>query len=471
MAKAPKQTQTHVFTDDDGEVIKDMGDVVSYYREKVEQDTNVAGELTASDEKVGETLLTVPGNEETANDADTAKIKKDRYDAVLTLVEVVQYTTPSAIDSPLGRLAISLAEKMDTAADDMIDRAVDNKEAYEGAPLEIAEIMVPLFGGKLDDDGTVLECDTIRDQFPWPGSKQSEAPAGSAGLEQDKPKFDRYEFSIAGQNEPGKGYFLGDFQKSTPHGKEIEQRLDAIKILRADATSNKIGFDYRTKFLVNGHVDPIKVAAEEQYWRNRRTARINRLARTIKYIKNAIGLSTLKDVSYTFVQDDKERRFRANKPIKLMQGTGKKTVPYDKPLSLSQFCNFRIDEALKLGGTMNNLIATLKREPATPVPGAAATQQGGGTDRLEGQKGVPSPEQVEAFTSMLVLGLVPGSDPADKVKVSLYESKLMSYFNQEGPEGDERVETLRDAADALQQLVAHYAPRLAKIAERKAKAA
>jgi len=445
MAKAP--TSKIVFVDDDNDIIK-RDDVVSYYREKFEADYDGDGELTASDDKILATLEAVPGDESKADTRDA--IRAARWEALLTLVETVAYETPSAVESPLGRLAIEIGSKIDTATDKLVSEAVDNKEKYEGAPLEIAEHMVTLFGGHLDDDGTVKDCAYVLENFPWPGSKQSEAPAGS------NQRFDRYTWNDQNGTEH-KGYFMGDLHDSTPEGKNIKARLDAIKLMKADPTNLKIGFDYRTMFLVNGHVDPHKRDAEEQYLRNRKTSRINRMARAIKYIVNAVRLSELKGIGYSFVHDDKERRYRANKPILLLSGIGtKKAVPYEKNLSLSQFCNMRIDEALRLGGTMANLVGTLKRHKAE-----GATKQGGGSDKLEGQKGVPSPEQLEAFSSMFVLGM---DNP-------MYRSTIMSYLNQTGPDADERLETFRDFVAELNAIASHYANRLEKIATLKAKAA
>lgn len=461
MAKQVKNAQTTklVFVDDDNDIIP-RTEIVAYWRGRFENEYEGNGELTASDEKVLAVLEAVPGDETKADTRDA--IRAARWDAMLTLVEEVEHVTPSAIDSPQGRLAVELGGMLDAATDNLVDKAVDDKEAYEGAPLAIAEHMVAIYGGTLDNDGTVIGCDTVLNKFPWPGSKQSEHPAGAqAG------NFDRYEFTVQGKNEPAKGYFLGDYQASTPHGREIEERLAAIKLLRADPTSTKIGFDYRTKFLVNNHIDPLKVIAEEQYWRNRRTARINRIARAIKYIKNAVRLQELKDVTYTFVHDenDKERRYKANKPIKLLTGSGKKMVPYEKPLSLSQFVNLRIDEALRLGGTMNNLIGTLKRQ--TPD---GATKQGGGAEKLEGPKGTPTPEWMEAHMNNFNTAFM-GETEEEKKVAAINSSKFMSYLNQQGPAADERVETLRDYVDTLQSILAHYGPRLEQIAKRKAKAA
>lgn len=463
MAKQTKQNANAlVFVDDDNDVIKDKGEVVNYWKGKFEAEYDGDGELTADDDKILATLEAIPGDETKADTREA--VRTARWEALLTLVEEVPYTTPSAINSPQGRLAVELANMLDIETDNLVDRAVDNKEAYEGAPLAIAEHMVAIYGGKLDTDGTILECETVLSKFPWPGSKQSEHPVGAASTMQ----FDRYEFTVHGKNEPEKGYFLGDFQASTPHGREIEQRLDAIKLLRADATSQKIGFDYRTKFLVNNHVDPVKVAAEEQYWRNRRTARINRISRAIKYIKNAVRLHELKDVTYTFVQDNKDDRYKANKPIKLLTGTGKKMVPYEKPLSLSQFINMRVDEALRLGGTMNNLIGTMKRNKPTDKK----TQQGGGSDKLEGPTAdtVTKTEWIEAHMNNWNSAYIGESEEERKV-ASLNTAKFMSYLNKQGPEGAERRATFRDYVDSLQTILAHYAKQLEEDAKKQAKAA
>jgi hypothetical protein len=277
--------------------------------------------------------------------------------------------------------------------------------------------------------------------------------------------FDRYEFTVVGKNEPQSGYFLGDFQKSTPHGKEIELRLASIKLLRDAPTSDQIGFGYRTKFLVNGHVDPLATKAEEDYWRGRRTSRINRIAKAIKYIKNAVRLSELKEVYYTFIHDDKTLRYKANKPIKLLTGAGKKMVPHEKPLSLSQFTNLDIDKAKELGGTMANLTSTMKRAKGTEAP----TNQGGGSDRLEGQKGDPSVEQLEAWVNAFNSANDPGEKGEHKVKANLYHSKIMGYFNKQGAEADERLLDFRDYVATQNEILGHFLPRINKIEEVKAR--
>lgn len=455
MAKAPNNKL--VFVDDDNDAIKDAGEIVAYWRGKFETEYDGNGELTASDDKLLATLQAVPGDESKADQREAIRVA--RWEALLTLVEEVQYQTPSAVDSPLGRLAIEIGSKIDTATDKLVSDAVDNKEKYEGAPLEIAEHLVPLFGGELDTDGTVIGCQYILENFPWPGSKQSEAPAGS------NQRFDRYEW-IDQSGTPHPGYFMGDLHDSTPEGSDIRARLEAIKLLKADPTSSKIGFGYRTAFLVNNHIDPVKRDSEEQYLRNRKTSRINRMTRAIKYIMNAARLKELKDVTYTFVQDEKEKRYRANKPIKLLTGSGKKTVPHDRPLSLSQFINMRIDEAIRLGGTMANLLGTMKRNK----PSDAATKQGGGKDALEGPKGTPTPEWMEAHMNNFVTAYM-GETEEEKKIASINTSKLMSYLNKPGPATDELIETLRDYADIIQSILAHYGPRLEQIAKRKAKAA
>jgi hypothetical protein len=469
MAKAPtnKTTVKNVFVDDENEIIPSAM-VVSYWKDKFEKEYEGNGTLTASDEKIAEALNAVIGDESKGTEEQRKKLQLDRWDALLLLVEEVEYVTPSAIDSPMGRKAIELAERFGVEADNLVDLAVDQKEDYEGAPLKIADIIVPLFGGKLDNkDGTVLECDTILNEFPWPGSKQSEHPAGAAS---DR-LFDRYEFTVVGKNEPQKGYFLGDFQKSTPHGKEIEERLSSIKLLRDAPTSEQIKFDYRTKFLVGGHIDPIAVKAEEDYWRGRRTSRINRIAKAIKYVKNAIRIQTeLKEVYYTFVHDDKTLRYKANKPIKLLTGAGKKMVPYDKPLSLSQFTNLDVDKARELGGTMNNLTSTLKRTPGTEDKNK--TNQGGGAALLEGPTAdtVTKPEWIEAHMNNWNSAYIGETEEERKV-ASLNASKFMAYLNKQGKEGAERRATFRDYVDSLQTILAHYGKMLEQDAKDAAKAA
>lgn len=440
-----------VFVDDDNAPIP-RADLVTFMREKFKDDYEGDGELTASDEKVLATLEAVPGDE--TNAANREAIQKARWEALLTLVEEVKHDTPSAIDSPLGRLAIEIGSKIDAETDALVTTAVDKKEEYEGAPLAIAEHLVILFGGKLDEDKTILACDYIVENFPWPGSNAKEQPAGS------NVRCDRYEWHDQ-SGTPHPGYFMGDVHSSTPGGREIEQRLDAIKLLKADPTSTKIAFGYRTQFLVGTTIDPIKRDAEEQYLRNRRTSRINRMARAVKYIHNAVGLHTLKDVHYTFVQDTDDRRLRANKPIKLLTGSGKKMVPHDKPLSLSQFVNMRIDVALKLGGTMANLIGTMKRSKK----GDGATAQGGGKEALEGPKGTPTPEWMEAHMNNWNTAFIGESEDEKKI-ATLNTAKFMSYLNKTGPDADERLENFRDYIDSLNSIYEHYIPRLADIAMR-----
>jgi hypothetical protein len=456
----------NVFLDDEGDKIN-AASLVSYYKDKFEKEYEGNGQLTASDEKIAEALNAIIGDESKGTEEQRKKLQSDRWDALLLLVEEVEYTTPSAIDSPMGRRAITLAELFGVVADNLVDRAVDNKEDYEGAPLAIADIIVPIFGGEFDKDGTILKCDTILNEFPWPGSKQSEHPAGAAS---DR-LFDRYEFTVVGKNEPQKGYFLGDFQKSTPHGKEIEERLSSIKLLREAPTSEQIKFDYRTKFLVNGHVDPIAVKAEEDYWRGRRTSRINRIAKAIKYIKNAIRIQTeLKEVYYAFVHEDKTLRYKANKPIKLLTGAGKKMVPYEKPLSLSQFTNLDVDKARELGGTMSNLTSTLKRAPAKEDPNK--TNQGGGAALLEGPTAdtVTKPEWIEAHMNNWNSAYI-GETEEEKKIAALNTAKLMAYLNKQGKEGAERRATFRDCVDSQQSILAHYGKMLEQDAKDATKAA
>jgi len=468
MSKAPRNNGriVNVFVDDENEVIPSAM-VVGYMKEKFEKEYDGNGELTASDEKIAEALNAVIGDETKGTEDQRKKLQSDRWDALLLLVEEVEHVTPSAIDSPMGRKAIELAERFGADADNLVDRAVDQKEDYEGAPLAIADIIVPLFGGKFDTDGTILECDVIMKEFPWPGSKQSEHPAGAAS---DR-LFDRYEFTVVGKNEPQKGYFLGDFQKSTPHGKEIEDRLASIKLLRDAPTSEQIKYDYRTKFLVNGHIDPIAVKAEEDYWRGRRTSRINRIAKAIKYIKVAIGIQTeLKEVYYSFIHEDKTLRYKANKPLKLLTGAGKKMVPYEKPLSLSQFTNLDVEKARELGGTMSNLTSTLKRAPGTEDKNK--TNQGGGAALLEGPTAdtVTKPEWIEAHMNNWNSAYIGETDEERKV-ASLNASKFMAYLNKQGKEGAERRATFRDYVDSLQTILAHYGKMLEQDAKDAAKAA
>jgi hypothetical protein len=452
MAKAP--VIKLVFTDDDNDTIK-RPNIVTYYREKFGAEYDGDGELTASDDKILATLEAVPGDE--SNPETREAIRTARWEALLTLVETVTYETPSAIESPLGHLASEIGSRIDKATDQLVSEAVDNKEKYEGAPLEIAEHLITIFDGHLDDDGTIKDCAYVLENFPWPGSKESEAPAGS------NQRFDRYEWHDQNGTKH-KGYFLGDLHDSTPEGRQIKLRLETIKLMKVDPTSNKIGYDYRTMFLVNGHVDPHKRDAEEQYLRNRRTSRINRMARAIKYIMNAARLPELKNVTYTFVHEEKEKRYRANKPIKLLSGSGKKMVPYEKNLSLSQFCNLRIDEALRLGGSMANLTGTMKR-----VKQDTPDAQGGGTDKLEGQKGDPSVEQIEAWVNAFNSANDPGEKGEFKIKADLYHSKIMSHFNKQGSEADERLLDFRDYVATQNEILAHFLPRINKIEEKKAK--
>jgi hypothetical protein len=456
MAKQANGKVKSVFVNSEGETITQDQDIAEAYRQQVNEAHDI--ETGLSDEQIVAIVRSIPGDE--SDETKGAAVTEARLQALRDASEREELEDltkpPSAIDSPLGALAAQIGSKIDVATDNIVDVAVDNKEKYDGAPLEIADHLNDLFGGEKDSDGDILRCTEIA-SWPVPGSNQKNMPAGSNVC------CDRYTFTDRATGNEHKGHFVGDIHDSTPHGIEIKERLAAIRLLDDDPTSGKVGFGYKTKFLTNGNIDTLKVEAEKRYWLGRRTSRINRIGRAIKFIQVVTRLhDDLKDVAYFFLHDDRSQRYRSNKPVKLTSGSGKKSVNIG-PFGLSQVLALKIDEAIRNGGTLAALHATLKRKKKTD----AATQQGGGKDKEGvGQALIVNAKQVEQMTNALVLSF--NDEGGDRLLASL----MADLQDAKSPEGKERILTFCEAVKWLSEIDTRIRPlQMAILQERTEQAA
>lgn len=327
--------------------------------------------------------------------------------------------------------AIKFGHAMSPELQNVFDKAADDKEGLDGTPL----IAAGLYWRDLVKyhDGDDVAASNYLMRLPVPGSRHDKAP------------FKLEDGTVIDQNKDGYNGPRSDYWKRADNtGKDITGRYYAEEW---DATTkgqlylrnvgwykNPVATDHKEP--CPAHILAIKdnakaLDAGEARWKGRRTTAVNKLARTVRFMQQRHRLDTeMPRVGWKFandtisvermdkngkvqlidVKDDKgnvrnptiakviEEAAKMPKPFVLyVIGSNKQAGDPTDPLSLTTFCNVNIDVALKNGGELKHLTATVQREKDTGT-GTQADKLGDKTKiRLT------TVEQVESYVSALSL--------------------------------------------------------------------
>lgn len=352
-------------------------DIALYFRLALNEGADT--ETTLDDKQI---FAGVKSVDVTGLDADDADIKRVQHleglsKTVLGEDDVPETTTPigvSAVNS-MALNAMKYGSMVDDEFEQAVDKGVEGKKDYDGAPLLIEANMVRLFGD-------MIEPGTNRSvMHTWPvigtrrqGSKNDTVPPGMEPAEWQKmtTPVDFYRVQAQDGTEI-KGRWLGDFVGATPHGKPKVVRINQLKALAKGTVEQGTPADLLP--LQHNAIEAESLLAQA---RSEWTSMLNRIGRAILLWqqKQAIEENLPKvAVAYAGASYDDDgnvlnidQTAKRNKPIILIATNPrnpKLNIP-TAPISLTKFLNLKVERAKRTGGTVASLLATAKRDPKKP---------------------------------------------------------------------------------------------------------
>lgn len=461
-SKAPEVVS--MFYDADGVKLPDDDDVgiAEAYKDAIGDDADYEVELTLDPEQIIAVLRAVPGDETDDNGVRTA-----RFDALVAQngrEELEDLTTPpSAVKSSIAAMAFKFGGMIKEDGNAILDRAADNKEELEGAPLELAPIFVRDFGGEIDKEtGYILRCPAV-DDMPIPFTSAKNKPAGY------NRSTDRYKWSDQNGTEHS-GHFIGELVRSIPGGNKLASDMADLVLMAVTGYDRALVKNKEFLRLYAGDKEARESKLDQL--KTRHTSRCRAAGRAIAYLQviNRLDVDFPK-VQWEFTTPgeklDMAEASKLRKPIKFAARTGRKTAT-SNPISLSQFISLqltdkegrvRLSKAKQDGASVGSIMGTFKRKKKTPD--GALTTTGGGKDAEGKAQSIPTPQQVVAFANMFNTGLDPSG--GNKNAADAYRAKLQIYFNAETPERDEELMSFRDMHEMSGEILLLYAGRIQRI--------
>ena len=465
----------NIYTDVDGKTIsiKARALFAAAYRASAVQEEEGDEALLAamSDDQVIAVIEQYPGNENSEKDGEA--VRKSR---LVALVEESEHEdadeAPSGVasKSELSILARKQTELFDKDVDSVLESIADAKETQTGGPVLLADHLFDLYGGERDkDSGMMATCPKVM-AFPVPGSSYK---SDFWKTRNETPDIHRWKDHATGTEYTIR--FYRDLADSTPLGKQLLTDIDDLTRLK----DSKDGI--KNKELLHYHGKSDQRIAKLAQLKARRAARSNAFGRAIGFLQTITRWNEHLDQKGTHwgfsvadATDNMDEVARRNRPIKLSTIKGKEVSSSD-PISLSQFISLqhpakganktRFELAVEKGGTVGNVLDTLKKAAKSPDE---ASKQGGNQDKTGKDIGIPSPNELVAYANMFCTGL---DETGNKAMALAYRSRLMKHFNVQTSEVTEELMTLQELVNEMVAFLTPYQPRIQKGYEEQAKAA
>jgi len=311
-----------------GQILKSDKTIAAYYRTVANEGSD--NPTTLSDADILKIVASVAGDNEDAEMERTLLIEQAGNPEPEKL-EATAEEAISATGNAMASRALALADELgkDEVFGVIVDENIEAAAKKKRGPVNMFLTLVRVFGDRIKD-------------FPVPGSSAKDKDIGN------KP-YDKYTVSVtvAGKKVNRPGSFYSDVRDRTPRGKQLLEIIAACEKREGVSKGNPTVLADKNKA-----IDDLKTYREQ-------------LVKGVRMAIQWMAIEAAKTEKTLFVEPslqwkdkDKGEIYPTNTPIILAKTTDRSP---GEQLSVDQFLALDVAKAIKLGGTLENLMSTSTR--------------------------------------------------------------------------------------------------------------